>query len=404
MTNLGPIQTAIEPNPRAAQELLAKFSPELYAATRNQLDGAVSKLSAYLTHGFLSLSEVFSVINARHPLDMRHKFVFELGWRAYYRHVWHFLGEGIHRSLHQGPLPDPAYCVEMPDDVLEGRTGIPVIDLAVRELYRTGYLHNHARMWLASYLVHVRKIHWHCGAQWMLGHLVDGDLASNHLSWQWVAGTGSVKPYLFNAQNVAKFAPAQWHSPNTVIDTSYEALSSMAFSSLPSASDNESSEASVGLQEPHLSSRPIDLGWQAPNADVVQGRDIWLIHPWSLAGPGSSLPAGALCIGVAFTDCHSATPWSAKRWDFVTRGIKGQSEHLWWGDTELIASALREARSVHWRSEPHADQALLSLRNRLSLFPRPTRTLPHVEDTLFESISNYCPSFSQWWRRTRLRV
>ncbi|MFX7866419.1 FAD-binding domain-containing protein, partial [Acinetobacter baumannii] len=81
-----------------------------------------------------------------------------------------------------------AYAAEVPLDVREGRTGVPVVDEAVRVLYRTGLLHNHARMWLASYLVHLRKLHWRAGADWLYGHLLDGDLASNHLSWQWVAG------------------------------------------------------------------------------------------------------------------------------------------------------------------------------------------------------------------------
>jgi deoxyribodipyrimidine photo-lyase len=59
--------------------------------------------------------------------------------------------------------------------------------------------------------------------------LLDGDLASNHLSWQWVAGTGSSKPYLFNADNVARYAPAPWHSQGSVIDQSYEAQPLDAF-------------------------------------------------------------------------------------------------------------------------------------------------------------------------------
>ena len=95
----------------------------------------------------------------------------------------------------------------MPQDVLTGCTGITVIDEAVRTLYRTGYLHNHARMWLASYLVHLRKTDWKAGAMWMYRHLLDGDLASNALSWQWVAGTLTGKPYLFNAENVERYAP-----------------------------------------------------------------------------------------------------------------------------------------------------------------------------------------------------
>ena len=194
---------SFEPTLQAARARLAAVRPDAYAQTRNALDGAVTGLSPYLTHGLLSLREVYADVHARYALDAKHKFVFELGWRAYYRHVWAHLGEDIHKSLHAGLLPDDAYSAELPTDVVEARTGIAAIDLAVTELYSTGYLHNHARMWLASYLVHLRKVHWHAAAQWMLGHLLDGDVASNHLSWQWVAGTGSSKPYLFNAYNVS---------------------------------------------------------------------------------------------------------------------------------------------------------------------------------------------------------
>jgi deoxyribodipyrimidine photo-lyase len=60
-------------------------------------------------------------------------------------------------------------------------------------------------MWLASWLVHVRGVQWQAGADWFLEHLLDGDPASNHLSWQWVAGTFSAKPYLFNRENLETF-------------------------------------------------------------------------------------------------------------------------------------------------------------------------------------------------------
>ena len=212
---------------------LAAVKPDQYARTRNALEGAVTGLSPYLTHGLLSLAEVYRFLNARSPLDAQHKLVFELGWRAYYRHVWAYWGDGIHQSLRPGLLPDEVYSQTMPNDITEARTGIPAIDMAVRSLYETGYIHNHARMWLASCVVHLRKVHWHVGAQWMLGHLLDGDLASNHLSWQWVAGTGSSKPYLFNAENVAKYTPTDWHSPGTVIDTSYETLDKPARGEAP---------------------------------------------------------------------------------------------------------------------------------------------------------------------------
>jgi deoxyribodipyrimidine photo-lyase len=72
----------------------------------------------------------------------------------------------------------------------------------VRELYDTGYLHNQARMKLAAYVVHWRRVRWQAGAAWMLSRLLDGDLASNNLSWQWVASTFAAKPYLFNQENL----------------------------------------------------------------------------------------------------------------------------------------------------------------------------------------------------------
>ncbi|GAC1670199.1 MAG: hypothetical protein NVS9B2_15880 [Steroidobacteraceae bacterium] len=185
----------------AAQARIAAVRPAAYARTRNALDGAVSQLSPYITHGFVTLAEVLAGVAKRHARGVQHKFVYELGWRAYFRHVWQHRGDGILQSLREGPLPDAAYARELPADIRQACTGVPVVDEAIRTLYATGMLHNHARMWLASYVVHLRKVHWRTGADWLYVHLLDGDLASNHLSWQWVAGTGSSKPYLFNADN-----------------------------------------------------------------------------------------------------------------------------------------------------------------------------------------------------------
>lgn len=204
---------SFEPTLAAATARIAAVRPAAYARTRNAIDGAVSGLSPYITHGFVTLPQVVAAVTARHALDVQHKFVFELGWREYFRHVWAQRGDGILQSLHGGPLPDAAYAREVPVDIRRGATGAPVIDEAVRMLYATGMLHNHARMWLASYVVHMRKVHWRAGADWLYGHLLDGDLASNHLSWQWVAGTGSHKPYPFST-------PTTWRAtrrpPGTV--------------------------------------------------------------------------------------------------------------------------------------------------------------------------------------------
>lgn len=401
-----------EPTRRAALERLDAVNPDVYARTRNYLDGAVTRLSPYLTHGLLSLHEVYNAVHIRQPLDATQKLVFEWGWRAYYRHVWAHLGDGIHASLHAGVLADGAYRTAMPEDVLLASTGVPVIDKAVHTLYETGYLHNHARMWLASYLVHIRKVHWHTGAQWMLGYLLDGDVASNHLSWQWVAGSASVKPYLFNADNVAKYAGPAWHSAGTVLDTSYEALGLLAQSPVPvdetySESEGAGASALQPALQPALLHAPDSAAWVAPQAGLAAGRDVWLLHPWSLGAALDADTDGALLIGVGIAESHAHAPWSAQRWRFVTEGLRARTPHVWWGSASQVAHALQHARSVHWQPEAHADAALAQVQAHLQADLQTGRSVSivrHPQAPLFTPVAHHCQSFSQWWRQTRLSV
>ena len=371
------------PTLAAARARIAAVRPAAYARTRNALDGAVTGLSPYITHGFVTLTDVLAGVAASHRLDMQHKFVFELGWRAYFRHVWQHRADGILHSLHEGLLPDAAYAGELPADVRQGCTGVPVVDEAVRTLYATGMLHNHARMWLASYVVHVRQVHWRAGADWLYGHLLDGDLASNHLSWQWVAGTGSRKPYLFNADNVARYAPASWHSPDSVIDTSYEALDRMA------QRPGRAFEASAGRSlrvEPRLCAQPPDgLGSTVPDAHAVTGRDVWLVHPWSLGELPAALPADTVVIGVFPAEFHQAWPWSERRWRFVGSRMAELTAACWHGDAGAIGAALAGARSVRSTAEPHLAPWL----------PRLAECT--AAPALFPSVDRRCDSFSQWW-------
>ena len=393
------ITTAFEPSRQAALARIAAVRPADYARSRNALNGAVTRLSPYLTHGFVSLAEVYQRVNAATPIDDGHKLVYELGWRAYFRHVWEQLGAGIHQSLHAGLLPESSYASQMPDDVLEARTGVPVIDCAVRELYATGYLHNHARMWLASYLVHLRKVHWHVGASWLYGHLLDGDLASNHLSWQWVASTGSSKPYLFNAENVQRYAPAPWHSPGSVVDASYEALERIARSSRAEVPWRPLATGTP--QPPLLAAPPESCGFSVlagnaageAQAETVRGRDVWLAHPWSLGDPPAGLPADTLVLGVALADFHRQQPWSARRWQFVADGMARQTSVRWYADAAPLRTVLAAARSVHVAPEPH----MSSVDNWL-----PPAARSHPVPDLFEPVGRYCTSFSKWWNLTRL--
>lgn len=377
----------------AALARLAAVRPADYSRSRNALEGAVTRLSPYLSHGVLTLPEAHAAIAARSSLAPQHKLVYEFGWREYFHHVWERRGEAILASLHAGPLPDAAYARALPQDIREGHTGVPVIDRAVAELYATGYLHNHARMWLASYVVHLRKVHWRAGADWLYGHLLDGDLASNHLSWQWVAGTGSHKPYLFNAENVAKYAPREWHSPGTVIDRSYEALDRMA------RHPDAAAAAGMRLTDPALDEPPLwpappaHAGYTVPDAQAIAGRDVWLVHPWALRAPPADLPEDTLIVAIAVADWHARWPWSERRWAFVAELQHSLAAHRWFGNAASLRTALAGARSVHGIDDPHLHSALRQLRADITLRPVPR---------LFAPAERPCTSFSQWWHRTRV--
>jgi deoxyribodipyrimidine photo-lyase len=384
------------PFPATREAALARLDavrPAEYARSRNAIAGAVTRLSPYLSHGVLTLPEAHAAIAARRALAPQHKLVYEFGWREYFHHVWEHREEAILASLHAGPLPEAAYARELPADIREGHTGVPVIDRAVAELYATGYLHNHARMWLASYVVHLRKVHWRVGADWLYGHLLDGDLASNHLSWQWVAGTGSHKPYLFNAENVAKYAPREWHSPGTVIDRSYEALDRMA------RHPDAAAAAGMRLTDPALDEPPLlhappaHAGYGAPDARAIAGRDVWLVHPWALRAPPTDLPEGTLIVAIAIADWHARWPWSEQRWAFVAELQHSLATHRWFGDAASLRAALAGARNVHGIDDPHLRSALHQLRADIALRPVPR---------LFAPVERACASFSQWWHRTRI--
>ncbi|WP_157271427.1 FAD-binding domain-containing protein [Azohydromonas aeria] len=379
---------AFAPTLTAAAARIAAVRPADYARTRNALDGAVTGLSPYITHGLVTLPDVLAGVASRHALPAQHRFVFELGWREYFRHVWSHRGDGILRSLHEGPLPDEAYARELPADIRAAATGVPAIDEAVRTLHASGMLHNHARMWLASYVVHLRKVHWRAGADWLYGHLLDGDLASNHLSWQWVAGTGNHKPYLFNADNVARYAPASWHSPGSVIDTPYEMLERMARDPASASRPGGVPRDLTPLAEPLLhDTPPIDLGLSAPDAALVAGRDVWLVHPWSLGALPAGLPPEAVVLGVFVADFHRAWPWSERRWRFVGRRMAELAGYRWFGDAAAIGAALAGARSVRAMAEPHLAPWLLRWAE--------CRAAP----TLFAPVERRCDSFSKWWSR-----
>ncbi len=194
-----------------AEQRLAAMQPARYGRSRNFLDGAVTRLSPYIRHGVLNLAEVrdavFEKLHASGGREAGEKLINELGWRDFWQRVWRQLGDGIwddQESLKTGHRP-ASYAAELPGDIATASTSLACMDAFARELIETGWLHNHARMWMASYVVHWRRVRWQAGAHWFLQHLLDGDPASNNLSWQWVASSFSHKPYVFNRSNLERY-------------------------------------------------------------------------------------------------------------------------------------------------------------------------------------------------------
>ncbi len=167
----------------------------------------VSKLSPHLHFGEISPRLVWHKAQ-QHGIaeglekDMDH-FCSELGWREFsYYLLYHFpqiTRDPLQEKFNAFPWDDPAPATLKRWQF--GKTGIPIVDAGMRELYETGWMHNRVRMIVGSLLVKNMLIHWHHGEDWFWDCLVDADLASNAASWQWVAGSGAdAAPYfrIFN--------------------------------------------------------------------------------------------------------------------------------------------------------------------------------------------------------------
>ena len=381
-----------EPTHTEALRRIDALHPARYALSRNALDGAVSGLSPYFTHGVVGMRQAVARVVQRHRLNFEDKLMFEFAWREFFHHVWSRQGDKLLHDMRSADLWPGAYATTLPADIREGRTGVPAIDAAVRQLYATGYLHNHARMWLASYVVHLRKVHWRAGADWLYGHLLDGDVPSNHLSWQWVAATFSSKPYLFNADNVAKYAPQgdfkAWVSKGSVIDQSYDALDDIARHQGdvgPQPGDH------AAITEPALlAAPPADISTTSHSGKPWGQRSIELIHPWAMSERSSSAGnTGAWRLGVIHLPAHAALPWSELRWRWVMQRLKQVSDAVFIGDVSALKLPGHGQTSAAAAPMPGYDAALQAV---AEVVPAP-RLLLNPQQT--------CRSFSTFYEQVK---
>ncbi len=208
------------PPPLTRVDALASWNAFLprvneYAAWRNHVEsghGNVSRLSAALRHRLLTEDEVIRDTLTDCGFAAAEKWLQEVCWRRYWKgwlemrpQVWTNWRQRVH-ELH---ATLPREVLEKADAVAAGESGVACMDIFARELIETGYLHNHARMWWASFWIHAEGLPWELGADFFFRHLLDADPASNTLSWRWVAGLQTPgKTYLVRLSNLEKYAPA----------------------------------------------------------------------------------------------------------------------------------------------------------------------------------------------------
>lgn len=205
------------------------IDPLKYAKTRNFGNGAVTRLSPYISRGVISTRQVYDFIqNLGLTWQESEKLIQELAWRDYWQQVWIAKGDAIDTDLKnpQGNVSN----YQLPKAILDANTGIDVVDNAIKELYETGYMHNHMRMYVAAICCNIAKSHWLEPAKWMYAHLLDGDCASNQLSWQWVAGAFSNKKYFANQENINNFFDSSQR--NTFLDVDYSSFETMSTPSI----------------------------------------------------------------------------------------------------------------------------------------------------------------------------
>ena len=214
---------SFDPSRAAGLAALAEFLPRAgrdYALDRNHDRGpgdrsAVSTLSPYLRHRLVTEREVVEAVLGRHSPAAAEKFVQEVFWRTYWKGWLELRPEAWRRYRRDVDALAPEIAAAEWSDgyarACQARTGIDCFDAWVTELADFGYLHNHTRMWFASIWIFTLGLPWQLGADLFYRELLDGDAASNTLSWRWVAGLQTAgKTYLARPDNIRRYTEGRF--------------------------------------------------------------------------------------------------------------------------------------------------------------------------------------------------
>lgn len=368
-------------------ERIDAINPQQYDKTRNYLDGAVTWLSPFVTHGIIDTTTIAKRVLHKHSPAQSYRLLYELAWREYFHRTWQLEGDAIFQDLIQTQADVAS--TELPVAILEATTGIDVLDESLTELYTNGTLHNHARMWLAGVIANHACTHWKEPARWLHYHLLDGDLASNTLSWQWVAGTFSHKRYIANQDNINRYSRTT--QKNTWLDLDYEQLAKLRhpaelqaraawLKSSACTSNGTPSTASEHAQPVVWPATAEHLDTMAPAQGTVALRSLWNLSPdWQ-----ADVEQHWLFVD---TDWLAHWPISHHRWQFI--------EHHLPGNTRLVIGNLFEL-----------NRALAHATVQVQEYPA-CRNWPgtvHPRRWLYDMPPKPFTSFSQFWKQVRGQI
>ena len=202
---------------RSALDAFAEGALRDYRNGRDRPDQiGTSQLSPHLHFGEIAPWRIAAVLLALRTPALAGEidgYIRQLGWREFAHHLLHHFPQTAEQNLNPrfADFPWARVSPFMRDAWRHGRTGVPIVDAGMRELWQTGWMHNRVRMIVGSYLCKHLRYHWREGARWFWDTLIDADLANNTLGWQWIGGTGAdAAPYfrIFNPVTQAeKFDP-----------------------------------------------------------------------------------------------------------------------------------------------------------------------------------------------------
>lgn len=344
-----------------------------YKRNHNFINGAVSKLSPYFRYGCITLKEAADNLHNRFGKESE-DFIMQLAWRDYWRRVWYQQGDGIHSYIEEPkvPLGDNL----MPDFIRQGITGLPCMDGVIRDLMQEGYVHNHARMWFAAYVVHWLKVDWREAADWFESYLLDGDKASNHLSWQWVASTFSSRPFYFNKANLARHTGEKYCASCKVdcpFDQTYEALSEKLFTQ-------------------KVSAPPKSMQKKIPASQIIPAHQAFAVyaHDEMLSAAHPILRKSALNFFVFDSQLHAK--WPLKRIQFVADCLSElPSMEVWMGDAATILNERGVGQLITQNTPNQQIKTMLS--------PFKVQWQPEIQFAQSKISEKRLKRFSRYWEK-----